>query len=172
MILITGMFNVGTAETGLIIQNVAADTSANSPAFTQMAIESVMPGFGNPFVAVALFFFSFTTLMAYYYIAESNVVYIRRFVKVPGAIFLLKVVIVAAVFYGTVKAANLAWAMGDIGVGIMAWVNIIGILVIFYMGKPAIKALRDYEEQKAKGVDQYRFDPAALGIKNADFWKK
>ena len=110
--------------------------------------------------------------MAYYYIAESNVVYIRRFIKIPGAIFILKIVIVAAVFYGTVKAANLAWAMGDIGVGIMAWVNIIGILIIFYLGKPAIKALEDYEQQKAAGVDQYHFDPDKLGVKNADFWKK
>jgi len=72
MILITGMYNVGTPELGFVVLNVAAETAANSPAFTQMAIESVMPGFGNPFVAVALFFFSFTTLMAYYYIAESN----------------------------------------------------------------------------------------------------
>jgi len=167
MILITGMYNVESAG----IFNVAAGTAANSPAFTQMAIESVMPGFGNPFVAVALFFFSFTTLMAYYYIAESNVAYIRRSFKLPGAIFLLKVVIIAAVFYGTVKAANLAWAMGDIGVGIMAWVNIIGILIIFFMGKPSIKALKDYEQQMAEGKETYTFDPNALGIKNASFWE-
>ncbi|MBT8116011.1 MAG: alanine:cation symporter family protein, partial [Arenicella sp.] len=75
MILITGMFNVGTAEAGFVVQNIPPEAAANSPAFTQMAIESVMPGFGNPFVAVSLFFFSFTTLMAYYYIAECNVVY-------------------------------------------------------------------------------------------------
>ncbi|MCH2191050.1 MAG: alanine:cation symporter family protein [Gammaproteobacteria bacterium] len=172
MILITGTYNVGPDATALIIQNVAADTSANSPAFTQMAIESVMPGIGNPFVAVALFFFSFTTLMAYYYIAESNVVYIRRFVKVPGAVNLLKIGLIAAVFFGTVKEANLAWALGDIGVGLMAWINIIGILIIFILGKPAIKALRDYEDQRQKGVKEYEFDPKKLGIKNADFWEK
>ena len=171
MILITGMFNVGTAEAGFLIQNVAADTAANSPAFTQMAIESVMPGVGNPFVAVALFFFSFTTLMAYYYIAESNVVYIHRTIKIPGLVLALKFGIIAAVFYGTVKAANLAWAMGDIGVGLMAWINIIGILIIFFMGKPTIKALKDYEAQRAKGVEKYSFDPEALGIKNADYWR-
>jgi AGCS family alanine or glycine:cation symporter len=171
MILITGMYNVGTVEAGFILQNVAADTAANSPSFTQMAIESVMPGIGNPFVAVALFFFSFTTLMAYYYIAESNVVYIRRFIKVPGALNILKVVLMLAVFYGTVKAANLAWGLGDIGVGLMAWINIIGILIIFFMGKPAIKALKDYEEQRNRGVTSYTFDPKKLGIKNATFWE-
>ena len=171
MILITGMYNVHPVGAEILIQNVSPDTIINSPAFTQLAIESVMPGFGNPFVAIALFFFSFTTLMAYYYIAESNVVYIRRFVKIPGAISVLKVVITLAVFYGTVKAANLAWAMGDIGVGIMAWVNIIGILIIFFMGRPAIKALRDYEEQRNSGVTSYTFDPKKLGIKNAKFWE-
>ncbi|GAA6139891.1 alanine/glycine:cation symporter family protein [Arenicella sp. 4NH20-0111] len=171
MILITGMFNVGPDSTSLIIQNVAADTAANSPAFTQMAIESVMPGIGNPFVAVALFFFSFTTLMAYYYIAESNVVYIRRFIKIPGAVNILKIGLIAAVFFGTVKEANLAWALGDIGVGLMAWVNIIGILIIFFMGKPAIKALKDYEAQKKAGVKNYTFDPKKLGIKNAEYWE-
>lgn len=171
MILITGMYNVGTEEIGFVVQNVAAGTAANSPAFTQMAIESVMPGFGNPFVAIALFFFSFTTLMAYYYIAESNVVYLRRFVRFPGAVNVLKIVLMLAVFYGTVKAANLAWGLGDIGVGLMAWVNIIGILIIFFMGKPAIKALRDYEEQRNNGVSSYTFDPKKLGIKNATFWE-
>jgi AGCS family alanine or glycine:cation symporter len=86
--------------------------------------------------------------------------------------FVLKLVLMASVFYGTVKAANLAWAMGDIGVGVMAWLNIIGILIIFFMSKPAIKALKDYEEQQARKVPQYTFNPVALGIKGADYWEE
>ncbi|RBP49754.1 alanine/glycine:cation symporter family protein [Arenicella xantha] len=172
MILITGMYNVAGPGDTLIVQNVAAATEISSPAFTQMAIESVMPGIGNPFVAIALFFFSFTTLMAYYYIAESNVAYIKRSINIPGAVTLLKFALIAAVFYGTVKAASLAWALGDIGVGLMAWINIIGILIIFFMGKPALKALKDYERQRKQGVEHYTFDPESLGIKNADYWVK
>ena len=172
MILITGMYNVGTAEAGFIIQNVGTDVAANSPSFTQLAIESVFPAFGNPFVACALFFFSFTTLMAYYYIAESNVAYIKRFIKFPGAITVLKFGIIAATLYGTVKAADLAWGLGDLGVGLMAWINIIGILIIFVMGKPALKALKDYEAQRKAGVKDYTFEPEKLDIKNAEFWTK
>lgn len=172
MILITGMFNVGTAETGFMIQNIAATVSPEGPAFTQMAIESVMPGIGNPFIAVALFFFSFTTLMAYYYIAESNVAYIRRTIQFRGAINALKLLLIGAVFFGTIKESNMVWALGDIGLGIMAWVNIIGILIIFFMGKPAMKALKDYEEQRKNGVSKYTFDPKSLGIKNAKYWEK
>ncbi|MCV5941711.1 alanine:cation symporter family protein, partial [Escherichia coli] len=87
---------------------------------TQMAIESALPGVGKPFIAVALFFFAFTTILAYYYIAETNIAYIRRTFKVNGLMFILKLVLISAVFYGTVKTANLAWAMGDVGVGLMA----------------------------------------------------
>lgn len=171
MILITGMYNVGNASSGFLIQNVATHIAADSPAFTQMAIESVMPAFGNPFIACALFFFSFTTLMAYYYIAESNVVYIKRFIKLPGSITILKLGMIFAIFYGAVKAATLAWGLGDIGVGLMAWINIIGILIIFFMGRPALKALKDYEEQRKAGAKTYTFDPEKLGIKNAKFWQ-
>ncbi|MEM7360128.1 MAG: alanine/glycine:cation symporter family protein [Pseudomonadota bacterium] len=171
MILITGAYNVHNPDGGFLVQNLAASVEANSPSFTQFAIESVMTGVGNPFVAVALFFFSFTTLLAYYYIAESNVAYIRRSFKLPGAMLLLKIGLCTMVFYGTVKAANLAWGLGDIGVGLMAWINIIGILIIFFMGRPAIKALKDYEAQKKAGVEKYTFDPKALGIKNAEFWE-
>ena len=172
MILITGAYNVhGAGEGVFLIQNLAATFDANSPSFTQMAIESVLPGFGNPFVAATLFFFSFTTLLAYYYIAENNVAYIRRTINLPGAIFILKAGLIAMVFYGTVKEANLAWGLGDIGVGLMAWINIIGILIIFFMCKPAIKALKDFENQQKNGVEKYTFDPKSLGIEKADFWE-
>jgi len=71
-----------------------------------------------------------------------------------------------------VKTASVAWGLGDVGVGIMAWLNIIGILIIFFMSKPAIKALEDYEAQKGQGVKKYTFDPNSLQISNAIFWEK
>ncbi len=170
MILITGAYNVGV-EGAFLIQNLPASTIANSPEFTQNAVNLVIPGFGKPFIAVALFFFAFTTILAYYYIAETNIAYLRRTLKMPGAMFALKVGLMASVFYGTVRSADLAWALGDIGVGLMAWLNIVGIIIIFFLSKPAILALRDYEAQRKAGVTQYRFDPKSLGIKNATFWE-
>ena len=154
----------------MLVQNLAANVDPNSPAFTQFALESVMPGVGAPFVAVALFFFAFTTVLAYYYIAETNVAYIHRTIKIPGLIVSLKLVMMAAVFYGAVRTASVAWGLGDIGVGLMAWLNIVGILIIYFMSKPAIKALKDYEAQRKAGVTTYTFDPESLGIQNADFW--
>ena len=171
MIIITGTYNVHGVGDAFIVQNVASDIVASGPQFTQMAVESVFTGVGKPFVALALFFFAFTTILAYYFIAENNIYYIKRTFKLPGAVFILKVVIMSATFYGTVKAANIAWGLGDIGVGLMAWLNIIGIIIIFFMSKPAITALKDYEKQQKAGVEKYTFDPKKLGIKNATFWE-
>lgn len=173
MILMTGMYNIqGTLEAGqFIVQNVPADTVISGPSFTQMAVSSIFGNFGNVFVAVAVFFFSFTTIMAYYYIAEVNVAYLTRSFKTSGALFVIKVVLLAAVAYGAVGGSGYIWNMGDIGVGLTAWLNIVGILIIFFMGKPAIKALRDYEAQQKAGVKNYSFDPVKLGIKGATFWE-
>ena len=169
MILITGAYNVH-GKTGFIIQNLPAATDPESPAFTQLAVDSIFPGVGKPFVAVALFFFAFTTVLAYYYIAETNVAYLRRFFRIPGEMLFLKIAIMASVFYGAIRTASLAWGLGDIGVGLMAWFNIVAILILFFMGNAALKALKDYEAQRKAGVEKYTFDPEALGIRNADFW--
>ena len=137
-----------------------------------MAVDHVFNGVGAPFVAVSLFFFAFTTLLAYYYMAETNVAYIKRTLHIPGLMLALKIGLLASAFYGVLRTAGLAWALADMGVALMAWLNIIGILVIFLAGGPAMKALRDYERQQKAGVKKYRFDPKSLGIRNADFWEE
>ena len=164
MIIITGAYNVmGKAGEAIVEQLPGVEAG---PGYTQAAVESVMPGFGGMFVAIALFFFAFTTILAYYYIAETNVAYINRHIHRPWLMFLLKIALMSSVVYGAVKTAELAWGLGDIGVGLMAWLNIIAILLL---QKPALLALKDYEAQKAQGLDPV-FDPTKLGIKNADIW--
>ena len=171
MILITNQYYVTDLDVVVSGGILGTEIQANSPAFTQYALESVLGGFGKTFVAIALFFFAFTTLLAYYYIAETNVAYIRRTIRFPGEIVILKLALMTSVFYGTIRSADLAWALGDVGVGIMAWLNIVGILILFLMGSPALKALKDYERQRNAGVTEYTFNPKELGIKNAEFWE-
>ena len=80
----------------------------------------------------------------------------------------LKLCMMATTIYGAVKTADVAWALGDMGVGLMAWLNIVAILL---MRNTAFKCLRDYEAQKAQGKDP-EFDPVALGITNARYWEQ
>ncbi|WNB91695.1 alanine/glycine:cation symporter family protein [Bacillus sp. NEB1478] len=166
MILFTGMYNVqNEADKSFIVENIPGVEAGAT--FTQKAIESVIPGFGSGFVAVSLFFFAFTTIMAYYYIAETNIAYLVRGRNNKIPMFLLKIVLLASTYYGAVKTADLAWALGDLGLGIMVWLNLIAILIL---AKPALKVLKDYEEQKKAGLDPV-FDSNKLGIKNADYWE-
>ena len=185
MILFTGMYNVHdekAVEPATTFVHVGEFTSGQvsgeeqisfakgieaGAAYTQYAVDSALPGFGAPFVAIALFFFAFTTIMAYYYIAETNVSYLFTGTLEKVGIWIAKFAILIAAFYGTIRTSNLAWAMGDVGLGLMVWINVIAILIIM---KPAIVALKDYEQQKKEGKDPV-FNPTKLGIKNATFWE-
>ncbi len=166
MILITGSYNVVDPAGGFIVDNLPG--VADGPAFTQAAVESLFPSFGSGFVAVSLFFFAFTTLMAYYYFTESTVAYLwtapdaRR-----KAIFVIRILFLAVIFFGTLREASLAWALGDIGVGLMAWLNIIAILLL---SRPALKCLKDYEAQKKAGQDP-AFKAEDIGISDTEYWK-
>ncbi len=173
MILITQQYNVvGTLTDGsFIVQNVPAGTEIGSAAFTQLALLSVFGNFGQIFVGLALFFFAFTTILAYYYITETNVAYLNRVFNNKLPILLFKLLLMFMVAYGTVNNAGYIWTIGDIGVGLMAWVNVLGILIIFFLHKPTITCLRDYERQKKAG-GPISFDPIKLGIKNATFWEQ
>ncbi len=164
MLLITGQYNVQAPDGSALYTGIAG--VAAGPGYVQTAMENIMPGFGNAFVAIALFFFAFTTILAYYYIAETNIAYINRKIHRPWMTLLLKFGIIAATVYGTVKTADLAWNLGDLGVGLMAWLNIIAIIL---MHKIAYTCLKDYEAQKKEGKDPV-FHPEKLGIKNADYW--
>lgn len=72
------------------------------------------------------------------------------------------------VYIGCVESASLLWAFGDLGIGSMAWLNLVAILLL---AKPALKVLKDYDEQKRMGIDPV-FQPTKLGIKGADFWEE
>lgn len=165
IILFTGAYNTIDEKTGdYIVQNISG--VEEGPGYTQAAVDTILPGFGSEFIAIALFFFAFTTIMAYYYIAETNLAYLLRGRYSPLASNFLKVILLAATFYGAVKKAALAWTMGDIGLGIMVWLNLIAILLL---SKPAFIAFKDYEQQKRQGLDPI-FNSTKLGIKGADFW--
>lgn len=176
IILSTDMYTVFQDETfpaegdPLYVGELGQDVEPG-PGFVQAGFDTFAPGLGASFVAIALAFFAFTTIVAYYYMAEVNVVYLARRLRNPllrrAIIRFLQALVLISVAYGAVTSAGSAWGLGDIGVGSMAWLNIVGILVVQV---PALKALKDYYQQKKQGIDP-QFDPRALGIHGAEFWE-
>lgn len=167
MILIMGTYNVYDKAGNVLVENLAGVQPG--PAYTQQGLDLFFPGngFGSVFVAIALFFFAFTTLMAYYYYSEVNVAYLAKKMKNHKMVFTItRIVLLLMTFIGAINTQGAVWALGDVGVGLMAWLNIIAILLLT---KTGVLTLKDYEAQKKKGLDPV-FDPQALGIKNADLW--
>ncbi|MEX0883249.1 MAG: alanine:cation symporter family protein, partial [Cyclobacteriaceae bacterium] len=166
MILFTGQYNVINPEGGFIIENLPG--AAIGPEYTQAAISKHFPTLGAGFVAISLAFFAFTTIMAYYYIAETNLSFLQRKSKQKWPLLMLRALILVATFYGTIRTAELAWMLGDIGVGMMAWLNVIAILLL---RKPAMDALKHYMDQRKQGLDP-QFNSDSLNIKNTAEWDK
>ncbi|MCW1805066.1 alanine/glycine:cation symporter family protein [Brachybacterium squillarum] len=172
LIISTNMYQVfALDEETVIYQGDIPEGTDYGPEFAQFGFETVFHGLGPTFVALALFFFAFTTIVAYYYMAEVNLTYLSRWI--PNAFVrrtlkrALQALILVAVVYGSVTTTGNAWALGDIGVGTMAWLNVVAILIL---QKPALKAFKDYQRQKKAGKDP-QFDPRELGIRNAEFWE-
>ena len=77
MILVTNSFNVADPvnQGGFILQQIQGVQASN---FTQVAVNSLVPNAGGAFVAVALFFFTFTTVLAYAFYTDSSISYLFK----------------------------------------------------------------------------------------------
>lgn len=147
MILTSGTYNILDGEGGMLYAG-APELGNNYVAYTQTAVDSVFMGFGSRFVAVAMVFFVFSTLLAYYFYAESSIIYLfqgknSRWEK--WVIRILQVLMLAAVVFGAIREADFIWQLGDIGVGLMAWITVIAILILC---PQAIRSLKDFESKK------------------------
>ena len=152
MILCSGTYNIYGSSGEMLVAG-APELADNYVNYTQAAVDSVLTGFGGQFVSVALVFFVFTTLMAYYFYAESSIMYIFSSRKggslkwEKACVWLFRFAILGATVFGAVRETNVIWQLGDIGVGLMAWINVIALLILC---PKAIAALREYESSLRK----------------------
>lgn len=168
MILSTGMYNVqNLAGDGYIVENIHGVD--HGVGYTQAAIDSLIPGTGSGFVAIAIFFFTLTTLLAFAFNTDAGMSYIfrkksRRTQKI--AINSVLIAMVAITFFGSMTSTTVAWNIADMGTAILAWVNLPAIILL---SPKVIKIFRDYDRQRKMGLDPV-FEPSKLGIDNAEIW--
>ncbi len=172
MILCSGTYNILDASGKVLVESAPA-LADNYVGYTQAAVDSVISGFGSQFVSIALCFFVFTTVMAYYFYAESSIMYVFDVSGKGGGraekicVWALRIVILGATVFGAVRETDVVWTLGDIGVGLMAWVNVIALLILC---PKAIRALKDYESRLAEGESDPVYRPDA-SEKGTDAWK-
>ena len=162
MMLVTSSYNVVAPDGTAIVTNLAGIPAG--VLYAQEAIDVSFAGFGSPIIAICVVFFCFTSIMATYYYAETNIVFLCGD-KTPLPMNVVRGIVIFAIFYGGLTYSKLVWSIVDIGLGLMSWVNIIAILLLV---KPALIALRDYEAQRKAGVKRLTFHPEKLGIKGAE----
>ncbi len=147
MILTSGTYNIIDSATGELLVANAPELGNNYAGFTQGAVDTVFAGFGSQFISIAMVFFAFSTIMAYYFYAETGIIYLFRGKdqrKEKWVIRLFQAIMIAAVVFGAVREADLVWTLGDIGVGLMAWGTVISILILC---PKAIRALKEFENK-------------------------
>ncbi len=152
MILCSGSYNILDAKTGELLVARAPQLGDNYVGFTQAAVDSVLTGFGGTFVSIALVFFVFTTVMAYYFYGETSIMQLfeghpekRTLERV--CVWTFRIALLGTVVFGALREANVIWQLGDIGVGMTAWINVIVLLILC---PQAIRALREYESSLPK----------------------
>lgn len=112
-------------------------------ALTQQAFTNGMGGFGEKFIAVSLFFFSFSTIIGWYFFGVTNVKYLfgKKGIKIYQAIFLVCIVI------GCVLKVDLVWELADLFNGIMIFPNLIALIAL---SKVVKKKLQEFDELNLK----------------------
>jgi len=149
-----------TATASIIILSGVVDPNVEQEGIqlTQLALSQYVGDLGIIFVAIAIFFFSFTSIIANYSYGESNLEFISGTKNAKVMIMIFRFMVLGMVFVGAVASLPAIWNFADLSMGLMALVNLVAILML---SPVALRILRDYERQVKEGKtgDQIKFDP-------------
>lgn len=140
----------------ILFSGAPLDGSVNGVQLTQVALTNEIGNSGSVFVAIALFFFAFSSILGNYYYGEANVRYLssKRWVMT-----LYRLLVGGMVMFGALATLDLAWSLADITMGLMALCNLIAITLL---GKYAFRLLEDYRSQKRAGIKDPIFSKERL----------
>ena len=113
---------------------------------TQKAISSQVGDWGGIFIAIAIFFFSFTSLIANYSYAETNLIFLKHNDKLSVNIF--RIIVLCMVMFGAMADLPTVWAMADISMAMMAMINLAAIVLL---SGTVVKLAQDYNKQLGLG---------------------
>ncbi|MGR5093377.1 alanine/glycine:cation symporter family protein [Vibrio maritimus] len=113
---------------------------------TQRALSSQVGDWGGIFVAVAIFFFAFTSIIANYSYAETNLIFLEHNHKAGLGLF--RIIVLGMVMFGSMATLPIVWALADVSMGLMAIVNLIAIILLSGI---VIKLAKDYNQQLKAG---------------------
>ena len=137
VVLSTGYINLKTG---------APDAGVNGDTLVSQAFGQYFGSFGTWFVAIAMLFFAFTTVLGWSQYGSKAVEYLfgSKGVKVYKVIFVLMIV------SGAVMEGGLAWDLSDTFNGLMMIPNLIGVVALLPL---VLKITRNYVDRKIRHKD-------------------
>ena len=131
----------------ILFSGAPLDGSTNGVQLTQQALTNEIGSSGSVFVAVALFFFAFSSILGNYYYGEANIRFITHRKWVLHG---YRILVGGMVLFGSLATLDMVWSLADVTMALMAICNLIAIL---FLGKYAIRLLlSDYRAQKKAGI--------------------
>lgn len=129
------------------------DSGAQGIELTQSALESQIGSTGQFFVAIAVLFFAFSSIIGNYYYGEANIMFLTRkkWVLQVFRVFSGGVMVIL----GALASLDVVWTLGEVFMAILTLCNLVAIVLL---GKYAFKLLTDYQAQKKRGIKSPSFN--------------
>ncbi|MBR6540932.1 MAG: alanine:cation symporter family protein [Bacteroidales bacterium] len=140
----------------ILFSGVSFTSDSNGIQLTQLALSTQIGASGNIFVAVAILFFAFSSIIGNYYYGEANIRFITNN-KLVMTVF--RLLVCGMVMFGSLASLDLAWSLADLCMACMTACNLIAITLL---SKYAIKLLNDYTAQKKNGVKEPVFKKESM----------
>lgn len=151
IILLAGLYDKGE-ESGIIL--------------TQASMALHVGSWAPYFVAIAIMFFAFSSIIGNYYYGETNIEFINAH---KSWMILYRIVVLGMVMFGALAQVEVVWNMADLFMGIMAILNLV---VILMLGKVAFKVLDDFSVQRKQGLNPVFKAESIPGLKGAECWEE
>lgn len=130
----------------ILLSGAVPSAGLTGVALTQTALTEHFGAFGQYFVAIAIFFFAFTSIIGNYAYAENAIVFLGH--GHQGVVTGLRVAVMAMVIWGALQTVQTVFDFADASMGLMATINLIAIVAL---SGTVAHVTRDYLRQRAEG---------------------
>lgn len=152
----------------ILFSGVSLDGGLDGVQLTQEALKMEVGTYGEGFVAIALLFFAFSSIIGNYYYGEANIHFITS--RRP-VLLAYRIIVGGFVLFGSLTTLQTAWNVADLTMALMTLCN---LLAIVRLSPVAFSLLKDYKAQKAAGKSTPRFHRSSLPpevSKNVELWQ-
>lgn len=157
-----------TAFMGLF-SGIPITKEAAGAVYVQNAATSVYGDFGPLLITVCMILFAFSTLIGNLYYVHGCLNFIHRKEPSKTFTFWFRILCAVVIFVGAGMSMAAAWDIADITMGLMTLINIPACLIL---GGVAIRAMKDYQKQKAEGKNPvFLAKNIGLDESEVEFWK-